>query len=46
MRGAGNALTVVHLRVEAEVLSLVLSIDIFGTVTPHRGPEPVGICVE
>ena len=42
---AWNALTVVHLRVEAGVLWLVRSIDIFRTVTPHLGSEPLGICV-
>ena len=36
MCSAGSALTVFHLRAEAGVPSLVLSIDTFGIVTPHQ----------
>ena len=46
MCSAGSALTVFHLRAEAGVPSLVLPIDIFGSITPHLGYEPIGIIVE
>ena len=45
MCNAGSDLTVVHLRAEAGVPSLMLLVDKFGTVTRHLGYEPTGIGV-